>query len=113
MKSMKIIRQNPNNSGYLRLNAKTKSGRIMAFTHISVVYMFGDCNGNRIPPNVSLSELGLTIDHRDGNKKNNMQSNLELVTFQENIDRKYHKPVLQDNVVKYQKRFLEELDEIF
>lgn len=113
LKSMKIVKQNPNNSGYLRLNAKTKDGRIISFTHIAVVYMFGDCNGKRISPKALLSDMGLTIDHRDGNKLNNMQSNLEIVTFQENINRKYNKPVLEDSVVKCQKRFMEEMSEIF
>lgn len=113
LKSMKIVKQNLNNSGYLRLNTKTKDGRIISFTHIAVVYMFGDCNGKRISPKALLSDMGLTIDHRDGNKLNNMQSNLEIVTFQENINRKYNKPVLEDSVVKCQKRFMEEMSEIF
>lgn len=58
------------------------------FTHIKVVELFGDRNGNRIATE-TLREAGLSIDHLNRNKKDNRQANLELVTHQENCKRKF------------------------
>lgn len=114
LKTLKIVRQNKNNNGYFRLNIQQSGkGRALYFTHIKVVEMFGDCKGNHIPPGAkSLFELGLSIDHIDGNKSNNKQSNLELVTHSENCLRKFHKPA--DNcIVKVLQKDLKELEQFF
>lgn len=114
LKTLKIVKQNKNNKGYLRLNVGKKENRTLYFTHIKVVEMFGDYKGKHIPPGAkSLLELGLSIDHIDGNKNNNMQSNLELVTHCENCYRKFHKPQVDSVVVKMNSKMLKELDEIF
>lgn len=117
LKTLKIVKQNKNNKGYLRLDippSRPELSRVHYFTHIKVVEMFGDCKGKHIPPGAkSLFELGLSIDHIDGNKNNNMQSNLELVTHCENCYRKFHKPQIDSEVVKMNAKMLKELDEIF
>lgn len=116
LKTLKIIKQNKNNCGYLRINmpaSKPLLGRTHYFTHIKVVEMFGDCKGNHIPPGAkTLTELGLSIDHIDGNKSNNKQSNLELVSHSENCLRKFHKPA-DNSIVKVQQKDLKELEQFF
>lgn len=57
-------------------------------------------------------ELRLSIDHIDGNKSNNKQSNLELVTHSENCLRKFHKPA-DNSIVKVQQKDLKELEQFF
>lgn len=89
----RIIRQEPNSSGYLRATLRLKGKRKHVLTHIKVVELFGDCYGKRIPYGAdTLRELGLSIDHRDRNTYNNTQYNLELVTHRENCKRKFYKP---------------------
>ena len=114
LKTLKIVRQNKNNCGYFRLNLQQSGeGRALYFTHIKVVEMFGDCKGNHIPPGAkSLFELRLSIDHIDGNKSNNKQSNLELVTHSENCLRKFHKQT-DNSVVKAKQKDLKELEQFF
>ena len=114
LKILKIVRQNKNNCGYFRLNLQQSGeGRALYFTHIKVVEMFGDCKGNNIPPGAkSLFELGLSIDHIDGNKSNNKQSNLELVTHSENCLRKFHKTA-DNSIVKAKQKDLKELEQFF
>lgn len=75
-----------NRTGYMRVKIQGKN----TFIHIKVVEHFGDCNGTRIPEGATtLRELGLSIDHKDRNKRNNSRENLELVTHKENCRRKY------------------------
>lgn len=117
LKTMQLVKQNLNNSGYLRLDippSKPGYKRVHYFTHIKVVEMFGDCKGNKIPPGAtSLFELGLSIDHVDGNKNNNLQSNLELVTHRENCLRIRNKPIIDNSIVKMQTKVLKELENYF
>lgn len=88
----KIIKQEPNSSGYMRVTTCENRKVKHRLTHIKVIEMFGDCNGRRLPEGTtSLRELGLSIDHLDRNKRNNRQSNLEIVTHQENCLRKFIK----------------------
>lgn len=90
VKRRTILAQQPNSSGYMRVTTCENQTPKHRLTHIKVVEMFGDCNGKRIPCGVkSLRELGLSIDHLDRNKKNNRQSNLEIVTHKENCQRKF------------------------
>lgn len=85
-----ILAQSPNSSGYMRVTTSENQTPKHRLTHIKVIEMFGDCNGNRLPSGAkSLREFGLSIDHIDRNKKNNRQSNLEIVTHQENCQRKF------------------------
>lgn len=89
-KKEKILAQHPNSSGYYRTSLRINGRLIPPFTHIKVVEIFGDCNGKYIPPNDgTLRELKLSIDHINRNKKNNKQSNLELVSHRENCARKF------------------------
>lgn len=88
--SGKFLKPMLNNKGYERVAIYDNHIRKYVFTHIKVVEYFGDCNGNKIPPNNgTLIELGLSIDHKDRNKHHNYKSNLELVTHQENCMRKF------------------------
>ncbi|OHE27432.1 MAG: hypothetical protein A2084_01625 [Tenericutes bacterium GWC2_39_45] len=90
LKHRKIIKQFKNNSGYYRANLSYQGKTINVFTHIKVVELFGDKNGNRIPAGaVSLREHGLSIDHVSRKKRDNAIFNLELVTHQENCARKF------------------------
>ena len=90
IKTLKFLKPDVNNYGYERMRLCVNGQEIKVFTHIKVVEYFGDCNGNRIPPNNgTLRELGLSIDHKDRNKHHNYKSNLELVTHQENCKRKF------------------------
>ena len=88
----RIMAQEPNSSGYYRISIRVDGKRVQPFTHIKVVEIFGDRNGNLIPPNNgTLRELKLSIDHLNRNKKDNRQRNLEIVTHSENCARKFIK----------------------
>lgn len=84
----KLIKQFPNDSGYLRATIRIGEERKHVFTHIKVVEFFGDKNGQTIKHLNSLGENKLSIDHLDCDKTNNAFSNLELVTHQENCRRR-------------------------
>lgn len=84
----KILKEFKNNSGYSRVQLRTNGITKNVFIHIKVVEIFGDCNGNKLPPGNSLRSHHLSIDHIDGNKKHNQQFNLELVTHSENCIRR-------------------------
>lgn len=79
-----ILKDRINNSGYSRVLINNKH----VFTHIKVVQLFGDRNGNKLPNEESLIKCGLSIDHVNGNKQDNAVSNLEIVTHQENCIRR-------------------------
>ncbi len=90
-KTKKWLKPDPNNHGYERIRFYKDGKQQRVFTHIKIVQYFGDCKGNHLPPdNVTLRELGLSIDHRDRDKHNNARANLELVTHKENCYRKFH-----------------------
>ncbi len=85
----RLIKQFPNSSGYYRVTIKINGNRKNVFTHIKVVECFGDMK-NRKPPegSHSLFEYGLSIDHLDGDKKNNAKANLELISHKLNCRRR-------------------------
>lgn len=86
----RILAQQENSSGYMRVTTSENRIPKHRLTHIKVIEIFGDCKGNYIPDGAqSLRELGLSIDHLDRNKNNNKQSNLEIVTHRENCKRKF------------------------
>lgn len=81
--------QNQNSSGYYRAYLRIRGKYKHIFTHIKVVELFGDRNGNKIPEGAtSLRELGLSIDHVNRNKKVNTVDNLEIVTHSINCKRR-------------------------
>lgn len=86
--SKRIIKQFPNDSGYMRATITVDGERKHVFTHIKVVEFFGDKNGQTIKHLNSLVENKLSIDHLDSNKENNAFHNLELVTHKENCIRR-------------------------
>lgn len=87
-KNNKILKQFPNTAGYFRVSILVDGVRHDTFTHIAVVVTHGDINGEKfIVP--SLRNLGLSIDHINRNKQDNSVLNLEIVTHQENCQRKF------------------------
>lgn len=88
-KHKKIMAENTNSSGYSRTTIWAKGQRKHIITHIKVVELFGDKNGNQIPEGAtSLREIGLSIDHVNRNKQDNTVDNLEIVTHVENCMRR-------------------------
>ena len=70
-----ILKTHKNIKGYECVNLKQRPRHLTARVHKLVYVSFkGDTNG-------------LTIDHVDGNKLNNRLSNLEAVTYRENMNR--------------------------
>lgn len=98
LKAKKIMLQNQNSSGYYRAALYKNGKRKHVFTHIKVVELFGDKNGNRIPEGCeTLRELKLSIDHVNRHKEQNSVDNLEIVTHVQNCQRKYMKKEKQNN----------------
>ena len=94
-KSGKIIKQFPNNKGYMRFKVRDSGKYKWYFTHITVVNLFGDRKGQSMLAERTLTEMGWSIDHIDGNKLNNTRKNLQIVTQGENV-RRYHRKRKED-----------------
>lgn len=99
IKTNKILKPMINNKGYLRYHIRhfdKESGqqRKMLLAHIAVVSCFGDRYGNKEIPE------GSDIDHIDRNKFHNTSDNLEIVSHQENMKRRYivEKPDYDDEI---------------
>ena len=93
LKTNKFLKPNLNNRGYQRFDIKyIENGRIIyrkqVFAHLEVVKHFGDCNGNTISDLEKFIDI-LNIDHRDRNKFNNRQSNLQITSARVNQLRKF------------------------
>ena len=86
LKNKKFLKPYPNSHGYMRVGIYINGRKKDVFIHITVVYLFGDCNGH-LPESKELSKLGLSIDHLNRNKFDNSVSNLEIVPVQENYSR--------------------------
>ena len=86
LKNQKLLRQWPNNSGYMRVQLYIDGKKKWFFTHITVVSMFGDCYGRKLEIVKNLLEIN-SIDLRDFNKNNNSIFNLEIVSHKENCQR--------------------------
>ena len=91
IKSKKILAQQKNDSGYYRVRVYFPCGKNkFIFTHIAVVSLFGDVNGNKLPTS-GLRSNGLSVDHISRRKRNNSVNNLEIVKHAENVTRFYIK----------------------
>lgn len=91
IRSKKILKQYKNDSGYYRVRVTFPCGKTKdIFTHIAVISLFGDRNGNFLPK-TSLRQEGLSVDHVSRCKRNNGVTNLEIVKHRENVTRFYIK----------------------
>lgn len=93
LKTNKFLKPNINSNGYQRYDIRyTENGkdifRKQVFAHLEVVKHFGDCNGNTISDMGKFIDI-INIDHRDRNKFNNRQSNLQITSALVNQRRKY------------------------
>lgn len=70
-----LLKQTPNQSGYIRYTLRIDNKNVSKQAHILVMEVWGD------------KEIvsGQVINHIDGNKTNNNLSNLEIVSKQENM----------------------------
>ena len=91
--SGRFLKSNINSNGYLRYDLAYNENnkriyRQQIFAHIEVVKHFGDCNGNTISELQKYIDI-VNIDHRDRNRLNNKQSNLQIVSAKVNQRRKF------------------------
>lgn len=75
---MRVLKPQENNCGYLRVQLSNKGKSKKFFIHRLVASTFL----SNIPDNMQ-------INHKDGNKKNNCISNLEIVTASQNAKHRY------------------------
>lgn len=106
-----FLKPNINSSGYARFDigkiANGKRERKQIFIHIAVVEHFGDKFGNTFE-NAKKYIDKINIDHRNANRLDNRQSNLQLVSFKCNQQRKYIDKSEIDNPDVY-----DNIDDIF
>lgn len=102
LKTGKFLKPNINNCGYQRYDIRyVEKGkdiyRKQVFAHLAVVEHFGDCNGNTFDHMSKYIDI-INVDHRDRNRFNNKQSNLQITSALVNQRRKYV-PVSQIDTV--------------
>ena len=108
----KFVKPFKNRAGYSVFRIYENKVRKGYYLHITVVNLFGDKYGKKLPNcvkngTVSMLDLDLNIDHIDRNKQNNSIENLELVTHSENMKRYWNKKL------EALKSDIEELEQIF
>lgn len=91
-----MIPQNEANSGYMRVSIDG----ITILVHRLVAWEF--CQNNR--------DMKLTVDHLNGDRKNNEYTNLEWVTLEENIRRAYARNTNRNH---YSKNLIRDICELY
>lgn len=103
VKTDKFLKLYLNSRGYCRFKKYEiidgKQHRENVFVHLVVVMLFGDKFGNKFENMDYIDKIN--VDHRDGNKLNNKQSNLQLVSAKCNQQRKYLDYEEIDQIEKY------------
>ncbi|MGN1222340.1 MAG: NUMOD4 domain-containing protein [Christensenellales bacterium] len=105
IKSNRFIKPNINNKGYARFDIQQYKNnerifRKQIFAHIAVVEHFGDKFGNTLA-DVSNYIDKINIDHRNKNRLDNRQQNLQIVSFKCNQQRKYLNEEEIDDINNY------------
>lgn len=106
VKSQKFLKANLNSNGYARFHImhgydnNKKQIRQQVFVHLAVVEHFGDKFGNTFEEKSNYIEK-INVDHRNGNRLDNRQSNLQIVSAKCNQQRKYLKYEDIDNIENY------------
>ena len=93
LKTNQFLKPNINSSGYQRFDIRyINDGKVLfrqqVFAHLAVVEHFGDCNGNTLDKLSKYIDI-VNIDHRDRNRMNNKQSNLQITSARVNQKRKF------------------------
>lgn len=111
VKSNHFLKPNINTNGYARFDigkiTNGKRERKMIFAHIAVVEHFGDKFGNTFDIAKEYIDK-INIDHRNANRLDNRQSNLQIVSAKCNQQRKYIDKSEIDNPDVYN-----DIDDIF
>ena len=112
IKSNMFIKPNINSNGYARFDIQHSENnkrifRKQVFAHIAVVEHFGDKFGNNFADLKNYIDI-INVDHRNKNKLDNRQQNLQIVSCKCNQQRKYLAEHELDDKTKYN-----DIDDIF
>lgn len=105
LKTKKFIKPNVNSNGYARFDIShrvkgNEYSRKQIFAHLAVVEHFGDKFGNTFE-NLSKYIDIINVDHRNRNRMDNRQHNLQIVSAKCNQQRKYLDESQIDNISNY------------
>lgn len=105
IKSNMFIKPNINSNGYARFDIQHSENnerifRKQIFAHIAVVEHFGDKFGNTYE-NLKKQINKINIDHRNKNKLDNRQQNLQIVSFKCNLQRRFIDETKIDDITQY------------
>lgn len=105
LKTKKFLKSNINSCGYVRfdLSHRVKGNdysRKQVFAHIAVVEHFGDKFGNTFDGASKYIDV-INIDHRNKNRLDNRQHNLQIVSAKCNQQRKYLNESQIDDLSQY------------